>query len=163
MKNRIRPCLYILFLFLYLFSLISCLDGGKIDPVVYDNKHDSANNRFDSLFEATECDEVEMETGTTKLEVSIDSLLSLLADRLQKSGKDSILVNPLVNLIQLERKSYQSSALQEAELVFWSYGVAAMNGERTVARDCFYYRALQQKWKLYLAIEEKIEGTLLNL
>lgn len=104
-----------------------------------------------------------METGTSKLEVSIDSLLSLLADRLQKSGKDSILVNPLVNLIQQERKSYQSSPIQESELVFWSYGVAAINGERVVARDCFYYKAILRKWRFYLAIEDKVEGTLLDL
>lgn len=138
---------------------MSCLDGGKIDPVVYDNKHDSAINRFDSLFEATVCDDIDI----SKLEVSIDSLLFTLADRLQKSGKDSTMVNPLITLIQLERKTYQSSAIQESELVFWSYGVAAMNGERVVARDCFYYRALQRKWQFYLAIEDKVEGTLLDL
>ncbi|MGB4772745.1 MAG: hypothetical protein WBP58_14875 [Chitinophagaceae bacterium] len=161
MKNRIRPCICVLFVFL--FSLISCLDGTKIGPVVHDNKHDSANNRFGSLFEATECREVDIETGVNKLEVSIDSLLSLLTDRLQKSEKDSTMVNLLVNLIQLERKTYQSSAIQESELVFWSYGVAAMNGERVVARDCFYYRALLRKWQFYLAIEDKVEGTLLDL
>lgn len=157
MKNSIRSCLYILFLFL--FSLDSCLDRGKVDPVVFDNKHDSVNNRFDSLFEAIECDDIDI----SKLEVSIDSLLFSLADRLQKPGKDSAMVNPLVNLIQQERKSYQSSAVQESELVFWSYGVAALNGERVVARDCFYYKALLRKWQFYLAIEDKVEGTLLDL
>lgn len=157
MKNSIRPCLYISFLFL--FSLDSCLDRGKVDPVVFGNKHDSVNNRFDSLFEAIECDDIDI----SKLEVSIDSLLFSLVDRLQKSGKDSTMVNPLVTFIQLERENYRSSVVRESELVYWSYGVAALNGERVVARDCYYYRSLQQKWQFYLAIEEKVYGTLLDL
>jgi hypothetical protein len=159
MKNDNLLCLYVLLIFL--FSLISCHDGEKVDSVVYDRRQDSANDRFDRLFEAIECDDKDIDVS--KLEGSIDSLLFTLADRLQKSGKDSTMVNPLVDLIHLERKTYQSSAIQESELVFWSYGVAAMNGERVVARDCFYYRALQRKWQFYLAIEDKVDGTFLGL
>jgi hypothetical protein len=159
MKNDNLLCLYVLLIFL--FSLISCHDGEKVDSVVYDRRQDSANDRFDRLFEAMECDDKDLDIS--KFEGSIDSLLFALVDRLQKSGNYSTMVNPLVDLIQLERKSYQSSAIQESELVFWSYGVTAMNGERVVTLDCFYYRALQRKWQLYLAIEDKIEGALLGL
>ena len=121
------------------------------------------DQRYDSLYVSIECEESEYEEKKKSIEMQIDALLDTLQIQLKRCNKDSTRVNPLIELLAKERYSYKSDIGKSAELVFWSYGVASMTGERVVAEKCYYLRELNNRYYFYLAICEKIKGTLLNM
>ncbi len=126
------------------------------------NQH-GQESAYDSLYTSIECDDNKIEVRTKQLENKIDNLLSSLQLDLQKSNKDTSLTNPILELLRVEKKNYKSNIETSADLVFWSYGVASMTGERVIARKCFYLKELQSKENFYLSIADKIRGTLINL
>jgi hypothetical protein len=142
----------------------SSSDSGKIGLSVDSSINKQVQgNIYDSLYTSVECDDNKIELRTKQLENEIDSLLSYLQSDLQKSNKDTLLTNPIVELLQTEKKNYKSNIETSADLIFWSYGVASMTGERVVARKCFYLRELQKKKVFYLSIADKVRGSLINL
>lgn len=90
-------------------------------------------------------------------------MLSKLILDLEQSGKDSIRVNPLIEFAEFERANYKPTITNSANLIYWSYGSTSMTGERVVARDCYYLKVLGERGDFYLAIIEKVNGTLINL
>lgn len=126
------------------------------------NKHVHVTS-YDSLYASIECDDNKIEERTKQLENEIENLLYSLQSELQKSNKDTLRTNPIIELLQKEKKNYKPNIETSADLIFWSYGVASMTGERVIARKCFYLKELQRKKNFYLSITDKIRGALLNL
>lgn len=118
---------------------------------------------YDSLYFSIECDDKESEIDSKQLEQRIDSLLSSLLAELRKSKIDTTIVNPLIEVLEFQQNKYKAEAASSADLIFWSYGVASMTGERVVARKCYYLKELQRKFSLISAASEKIHGTVINL
>lgn len=142
----------------------SASDVGKLvlseDSSINKHVHGTV---YDSLYTSIECNDNKIEERTKQLENEIDSLLASLREDLHKSNKDTSLTNPILELLEVEKKNYKSSIETSADLIFWSYGVASMTGERVVARKCFYLIELQRKKNFYLSIVDKVSGALINL
>lgn len=118
---------------------------------------------YDSLYNTFECEDDDINISAKLLESELDSLLVNFQKDLRKSNKDTSLINPLLELLLEEQKQYKLNIKNSADMIYWSYGVASMNGERKVARNCFYLKELQRKKILYLSIINKVKGSLLDL
>jgi hypothetical protein len=119
------------------------------------------NNDFDNLLKEIDCDDTNYEKDMKGLKKNIEEQLNSMIKRLLAFKKDTIRSKPLIAALTSELKTYESEIDNEASMLFWSYGVASMQGERVVSRNCYYLTALRRKRAFIKAINEKIEGSLL--
>ncbi|MFT3823155.1 MAG: hypothetical protein QM731_04510 [Chitinophagaceae bacterium] len=116
---------------------------------------------YDSLYNSMECEDEGAEDKASAIIKRTDSLLSSLIIQLRDCQKDTVLINPLLVLLERGQQSYKAEAETAAELIYWSYGTASMTGERVVAKKCCYLKELEKKLSFYMAINEKIHGTII--
>jgi len=150
--------------------LFIALTGCKNTTIKGNNEHPEnlksssiISGRFDSLYRAIECETENIQPEILSTEKKIDSLFDETLLKLTLSKKDTIFINPLKLFLEKNRNGYRIEISNKAELLFWSYGVSSMQGERRVARDCYYLYELRKRYQFLLAINEKIHGTLLDL
>ena len=111
---------------------------------------------FDSLMSLIDCDDSNYDKKIAFLKRDIEFKLSSMINKLTASKLDTKRSAPLISLLKIELKTYDESVENEASILFWSYGIASMQGERVTSRRCLYLRSLRRKQFFISAINEKV-------
>ena len=122
---------------------ISCDTKEKI------NQKSEVAFTYDSLYKKIECDDSKFEIESKILEDSIRNYISEQLNNLENKISDTVILKSVDEVFKEESENFTQRATKEADLIFWSYGVASYTGERKVAKNCYYLQELKRRFGLY--------------
>lgn len=116
---------------------------------------------WEKLLKSLDCNDANYEKDRQALKKSIEFQLNSMIKKLSLYKKDTMRSKPLIAALNQELKTYEATISNEASMLFWSYGVASMQGERVVSRNCYYLTALRKKLTFIKALSQKMESSFL--